>query len=167
MANDYDVMDGNDLPIKKASIEIAPGIHADKAVLVDSTGAPLSGVDNANRPAGAVTVSASTTGTTGTATITLPAPGAGKRLFIEKIWYNVGGVTTAIFLNHTVTGLEAGTLNFGCMVPTGVTGSGNSVAHNFSNAMPAAALNAPVVFNIAAAGAGCPGFTAGISGYSV
>lgn len=117
---------------------------------------PVSGVGYLPAQAygsGQTPVTNSNTGAATAITGTLAAV-ANKTQYITGFAVTGAGATAASVINVTVTGTISGTLNFNLVVPAGATTSINPLIVQFSQPIPASAVNTAIVVNVPSFGVG-------------
>lgn len=129
--------------------------------IFSSPGAPV--------PAGSTSLAGSSgvVGSAGSAVATLTSA-AGRLAYITGFSIASLGATTAIVAAVTITGLAAGTINFGYPVTgSGATTACPSLSISFPSPMPASAVNTNIVVTVATLGAGNTAVAAMATGYMI
>ena len=108
-------------------------------------------------------VSIGATGANSSTVATLAAQ-AGKTNYLTGFEVTAGGATAGALINATVTGLSGGTLTYAISIPTGVT-LGTSLVVEFTQPIPASAVNTAVSVTVPAAGSGSTVETATAHGF--
>lgn len=116
-----------------------------RLVIVSQTGAYQPQQTPLSAGSGNVAASAAAATLTGTATTTV---------YIAGFEMTAGGATAGSLVTCTVTGLLGGTRSYTYGYPTGATVAALPLIVEFSPALPASAVNTPIVVSCPAAGAG-------------
>lgn len=118
--------------------------------------------------ASGVTALQSSSGNVAAATASATLAGAASKTTYLAGWsFSAGGATVGSIVNGTITGLLGGTQTFTVAVPTGATIGCGSLDQNYNPALPASAVNTPIVVSIPSLGAGNTNSTMSAWGYQV
>jgi hypothetical protein len=118
-------------------------------------------------PTGATTLAGSSGVVSASAAVATLTSAAGRLAYITGFSVSGLGATTAIVAAITITGLAAGTLNFGYPVPAGVGVAGPPMSVSFPSPLPASAVATNIVVTVASFGAGNTGAVAMAQGYMI
>ena len=112
-------------------------------------------VVNAETPTDSTThVTASSGNVANTNAVATLAAATGKTTWINGFALTAAGATAGSVVTATITGVITGTMSFTFTVPTGATVGATPLAVNFSNPIPASAVNTAIVVTLPALGSG-------------
>jgi hypothetical protein len=136
-------------------------------VLLAMLGTPLYAQSNAQYPAGAIPIAASSGNVAAaTATATLAAT-PGRTTYICGFTVTAGGSTAAATVNVTVTNTTGGTLTYNYSTSTGVDAPSAPLPVVFSPCVPANAQNTSIVVSMPTLGSGNAHAAINATGYQL